>query len=132
MKLGHPLFTAQDNGLIGVSYKPSREPEALNLLDWSGVDSRLGLAKSLLPSYRVIVTANDLIACDDYIEAMRDRYHGIPRDQTVILLYTGTRRRSHGASKRRLAKAAKKLKAAGIRVFYFVDDKAMHRRLDRL
>jgi len=100
-------------------------------LDWTGcgwVDAKFSLIKNCLSRFDVVVTDQDLIAHEDYIERLAP-------DTIIIFYFTGVGSKffKHrlGANENRLKKAQAKLKALGFKTRFFVSEKAVNNFLHK-
>ncbi len=114
MQLTKPVYTWNEGGTgLTIQYNSECCEQALNFTGPTWVDHRLGLVKALLRTHPVVVTDNDLVAHDDYIEVLKER------QPLVVLVFNGQ------ASILRLHRAEAKLRDAGIKVRYFASLRTM-------
>lgn len=118
MLLTQPIYRFVGEGTT-IQYDSQTRGQALNFTGPTWIDHKWGLVKTLLRAHPVIVTDNDLLTHDDYMEVLGDRL--------IVFIYS-----DRAASKNRLYKAQAKLKAAGIRTKYFVSREALASFLERV
>lgn len=118
MLLGKQLYTLDTDGCT-ITYSSERPKTALNILNSGWVDAGYNLAKTLLKRHRVVVTDQDLLARDDYIDSLS-------LSHTVVFFHHSGKL---SASKKRLKNAQSKLKDLGYRTKFFVSEDALNRYL---
>lgn len=125
MRLSTPVYSWNKSGRLVINHVST--PNNLVALNWLGggwVDTRYELVKNLLKSYSVIVTDQDLIAHDDYIQ----RLHANQTKYTIVFVHNTDR---ICASKKRLRTAEAKLKAAGFKTKFFISKESLDRWLSK-
>jgi hypothetical protein len=124
----------KDTGLMSIEYKSAKTKGALEYIGVGWVDHKYGLLKSIGRNHDVIVTDQDLIAHDDYIEALQDRR------PTIVFLNrehgVGNKFKQQsgvgGANYKRLKAAMNKLQESGFRVLYFKNRAPMESKVKSL
>jgi hypothetical protein len=117
MQLTKPVYRFIDDGMI-VDYNTKDSDKALNFTGPTWVDVKLGLVRARIGHHKVILTDNDLVAHDDYIDKLTN--------QIVVLAFDDK------ASKLRLKRAYTKLRDAGIKVRYFASIETANTYIERL
>lgn len=134
MKLGKQLYSvdeseADESKPISLAYTPEYDT-ALNLTGYLWSDHKYSFVKNLLVSnpyrHRILVTDTDLLAHDDYMQAMLPNVHLIVFVLSPVgEMFNG--QKTCGASKKRLKQAIAKLNRAGFTTKFFVNKDAANR-----